>query len=103
EREGEGASGAVVQVDELVLDDSLVRDREATGHDDAARRERGEADLGRTTFDRQPPRHDCERALSLRGGGRRGQREPRPETVISALVVELDRDPRELFARAQLD
>ena len=47
-------------VDELVLDDALVSDRETAGEDEPARREGGQADLGRPTLGRRahvsPPR-----------------------------------------------
>ena len=83
--DGEGVSPIVLEVDELVLEVTLVGHGEpARGHE-AASGEMGEADLGRAPFGIETALHDPEGAPGARGGGRLGQRQVDADAVVAAL------------------
>jgi hypothetical protein len=78
-------------------------DRETTGANEAAGRERRQRTFVRSALDVQPALDDAERALRVRGRRRRRQREPRSDAVISTPVVEGGRDPHCPLARVQFE
>ena len=59
---GAGLSGGPVDVDQFVLEETLVDDGEPAGRHEPTGRERGKAELVGPTFCRQPPLHHVERA-----------------------------------------
>ena len=107
ERQRELAARTVRGVDDLVLEEPVVQQREALlavgAVDEATRHERRQADLVRAALRGEPAVHDGERALGVGAVDRRGQREVGAETVVAAAVVELGVDPQEPLAGAQLE
>ena len=97
------AVGAGSQVDELVLEEAVVHDGEATRLNEPARRERRHRRLERPALADQTAGDHRERALGVRLDGRLGQWEPHAETVVTAGVVELGGDAHQPLARMQLE
>ena len=92
-----------MEVDQLVLEQALVGDGEPAGRHEPAGREGGQADLGGPALGREPPLDDGERALghaSVAGSGSGNQTRRRWSRHV---VVELDGDPDEVVAGAQLE
>ena len=89
QREGERAT----VVDDLVLEQAVVHEREPDGAvgrvDEATGRERRQPELLRTSFGLEPAVHDGERALRVRAGHARREREVGAEAMVAAAVVEL--------------
>jgi hypothetical protein len=63
----------IADVDQLVLEESLVDHGEAPGRHEPTGREGGQAELVDPAFCRQPAVHHIEGALGLGSGGRFGQ------------------------------
>ena len=107
ERQRELAARTVRGVDDLVLEEPVVQQREALlavgAVDEATRHERRQAHLVRPALRGEPAVHDGERALGVGALDRRGEREVGAETVVAAAVVELGVDPQEALAGAQLE
>ena len=78
-------------------------DRAVGRVDEAARRERRQAELVGAALGGEPAVHDRERALGVGAVDRRGQREVRAQPMVARAVVELVRDAQEALAGAQLE
>ena len=103
QREGQAPGPAVVDVDQLVLEQTLVHHGEATRADEASRRERGHPELVRPAFGLESPLDDPEGAFRQRRRRRDGKAEQCAHPMITARVVETGRHPYQPLARAQLD
>ena len=91
------------EVDELVLAQPFVADSQPAGAHEASGGIGRESPLARSAFGEEATLHHSEGALGDRVVGRLGQREPRPEPVVPADVVEARRDPDHRLAGPDVD
>ena len=106
QRDGQLAGGrrALVEVDQLVLQQALVGDGEPAGRHEPAGRVRGQAHLGGPALGHQPPLHGGEGALGHRRGGPRWAAAGGPGAgwLCSPVVVESDVHVHEVVAGVEL-
>ena len=92
-----------LDVHQLVLEQALVGDGEATGGHEAPGREGGKAELVGPALGVEAPVHDGEGALGVGALGRLGQGQVHPQPVVRGRVDEAGRHPHDALVGAHLD